>query len=697
VTEPVLVVDFGAWRTSAAVVLDDGQVRPVSEPTTGSLRWPSTALLDGETLLIGDSARHRRDGMARWYVDGIRPAVDAGATIRVGEHEFTGVELLAAYLSGLRGEAQRQAGGAQLRRLVLVVPAGSVGNDGRNQRMVAVAQAAGFPDAELVSDAVAAIADPFLLAPDVAEVSGSPWAPPPVEREEGSLLLVCDLGLSWAVTLCQWRAGRAVPIGHEESAAGSDLDALLVRDLRATQPHAQREALAAGGEAAALAQFEAADLVRRLKHRLADWEEVEAVFDPDDRPYRLHRDDVRRCAEPALRWLVASARAVVARSGHGVQDVAEVILVGGAARIPSARAMLEEGLWHAVRLPAEPDLAVLRGAARWAVTGTARVLPADLPTWRIEPLAWPVPDSRLVRWLVDEGQQFARGAVLAQARTDAGRILDLTARQDGILAEQCLAAGASLRADLVAGTARSVAMVAGDRLTRRHRLHVTGEWLLTPDRNFLVECPTDAGYVKVRSIETGAVVAELRPDRLPAGHGRVFLSPAGSLTLVAWQESGQFRVWDVATGDLLAAFREAARPLTVLVNEPRWRLVTEVDKRVQVGRYRRDVVNVWDLTTGVRVDEQLDDRQFTGYGDRSPSDSFATVMHSPDGRLRAATSTGPGGASLTLLEAVTDQEIFHTDGVPGARWVRTAFSGDGQHLLASWHSDEASWVDVWRI
>ena len=82
-SEPILVVDFGAWRTSAAV-LQDGQSFLVKEPTTGSYRWPSTALLEGDGLLIGDSARHRRNEMPGCYVDGIRPAVDSGAPIRLG-------------------------------------------------------------------------------------------------------------------------------------------------------------------------------------------------------------------------------------------------------------------------------------------------------------------------------------------------------------------------------------------------------------------------------------------------------------------------------------------------------------------------------------------------------------------------------------------------------------------------------------
>ena len=680
--EPILVVDFGAWRTSAAVITDSSTFL-VKEPTTGSHRWPSTALLEGGGLLIGDSARHRRDEMIRYYVDGIRPTVDAGAVVRLGERQFSGEELLSAYLSGIRGEAERQAGGTRIARLALVVPAGYAGQEVRNQRMVTVATEAGYPDVELVSDAVAAALDPAL---------GDP------ARPEGALVLVCDLGLSWSVTLCQIRDGQPTPIGQEQSAAGTDLDALLVRDLRATMPELLEPALAAGGEQAALANFEAADLVRRLKHRLADRDEVQERVGPTGEPYRLTAADVRRCADPALRWLAASARAVVARAGANLREITEVILVGGAARIPSARAMLEDGLCHPVSLPGEPDLAVVRGAAAWAgQLRQSRVITGELPLWRIEPLSWEVPggQGRVVRWLVDEGQSFTTGALLVQVRTAAGRVFDLAANNEGILLERRVAAGALLHSTTVVATARSAAMVAGDRLAKRHQLQVSGEWLLTPDRNFLVECAEDGGHVKVRSIDTGAVVAQLRPDRGTTGRGRVYLSPAGSLTLVVWQENGQFTVWDVATGQLLAAFREAARPRTVLVNEARWRLVAEVDKQVQVGRYRRDVVNVWDLSTGSRVDEQAD-AQYSGYGDRSTSDSFAIQMSSPDGRLRAATTAGPTGASLALLEAGSEREIFRTDSA-GARWVRTAFSGDGQYLLATWKSAELSWVDVWRI
>ncbi|HWB37508.1 MAG TPA: hypothetical protein VHA75_15940, partial [Rugosimonospora sp.] len=133
--DPLLVVDFGAWRTSAAI-LAGGHSALVTEPTTGSYRWPSTALLDGDSLLIGDSARHRRDEAIRHYLDGVRPAVDTGEPVRLGERRFSGEELLAAYLTGIRNAALRQSGATRFDRLVLAVPTGYAGQEARTQRMV---------------------------------------------------------------------------------------------------------------------------------------------------------------------------------------------------------------------------------------------------------------------------------------------------------------------------------------------------------------------------------------------------------------------------------------------------------------------------------------------------------------------------------------------------------------------------------
>ncbi|GLK99551.1 Hsp70 family protein [Dactylosporangium matsuzakiense] len=624
-TEPILVVDIGSWALSAAVVLPD-RVHPVREPVSGALRWPAAS-----------------------------------------------PERLGAALSAIATEARPVA------RLVLSAPVTS------RAAALEASALAGFPDAELVPDAGAAVLDPLTL----------------LEVPEGGFVLVCDLGQTWTVTVAQMQHGRPVSLSQESSGSGRDLDVMLVADLRAQLAQWVEPAFAAGGDVSLRANLHALDVVRRLKHRLADVMEAEEEVEAGVPPYRLDRRRLDQLTEPGARWLVASARAVVARAGLGPSDVVTVLLVGGAARLPGIGPALHSGLGRPVTRPADPELAVLRGAAAWVRSRPARTVPAEPPAWRVEPLTWTVPGGRgrLVRWLVQEGEAYGRDTLLAQVRTADDSVYDLTSgRSEGILLEQRVAAGGLIDSGMVAAHARlEPAGVERFQLAKRHRLRATGDWLLMPDRRTLVECSSDGEYVKVRTIANGALVAELRPGRgtKQKRQAQLALGPGQQLALVTWDAEGHFSVWDVFSGRVTASFSDGHKPDAVLLNEAEWRLVTTGAGAAHVGRYRRDVATVWDLATGARLDRIVGEdlsRRFTGYAEASQADAFAPEMKSPDGRLYAAAADG----ALSVRDLETEAEVFRAE-LGAARRVSTAFCHEGRHLLVRGTDDEGTWVDVYEV
>ena len=215
----------------------------------------------------------------------------------------------------------------------------------------------------------------------------------------------------------------------------------------------------------------------------------------------------------------------------------------------------------------------------------------------------------------------------------------------------------------------------------------------------LVECAATADLVRLWSIPDAVLLHEFRPDQ-PGGEqraGRVFVQPSGRLALIAWDNTGNFTVWDVATGALHMSFKDAGAPSNVLVNERDWRLSCEGEDAGAAGRYRRTVATIWDLTTGRRLEKISDERRLPGYAGRSGSDSFGEAAFSPDGRLRAVPVLSRGGsAGISLQEASSEQEVFRAEHQPSAR-VRVAFSADGQFLLANRESPQRSAVDVWEL
>jgi molecular chaperone DnaK len=683
--EPILVVDVGASATRVALVVGD-QSGLLREPGTGSLVWPSAVCLDDGGFLVGTAAERRKRAIPRRYIDGPRRAVDAQASMWLDGREVTGGEALGAYLTAVRGEARQQFG-ADVHRVTLTTPAAYLAGDPRRDVLTAACEAAGFSDVELLSSAVAVALDP--------ETGGG--------LPSGALVLACVLGATWTVSLVRMHGNHTVQLAQETSGAGHDLDALLIDDLRSEGRAWLEPLLAAPGDAGLRAYYEAIDFVRRLKHQLADAEEVADHLTPISPPYRLTREWLGAFAGPALRWLATSCHTVLAAAGATPADLGAVVLAGGGARLPMAEPTLHAALGHPVRRAADPEFAVPRGAARWSVGALSRAVPAELPSWRVEPVAWDIPGGRgeLVRWLVAEGQPYSAGAVVAHVRVPDDRVFELVAPQAGTLLAHRATPGQRVGPVLVASAAKTPKALAEHPPPLLHRLEVAGSWLLTPDRQRLVECDGAGRYVRCRAPGDTAVTSEFVPEAggaAPMG-GRVFVGPDGRLCLVAWDSESWFTVWDIDSGSLVSRFRDPAGASDVRVSEVEWRLASEAEGKA-VGRYRRSTFTIWDLRTGSRVEKVSDDawlRRHPDYSRRSRAQGFGTTVASPDGQLRAAMLLASDSSWVLLLHDIaTEQEVFRARETPDRRAL-AGFSADGRHLLATWESEGRSLVDVWHV
>jgi len=683
--EPILVVDVGTSAIRAALVVGD-QSGLLREPGTGSLVWPSSVCLDDAGYLVGTAAERRKRAIPRRYIDGPRRAVDAQASMWLEGREVTGGEALGAYLTAVRGEARQQFG-ADVDRVTLTTPPAYVVGDPRRDVLTAAGELAGFSDVELMSSAVAAALDP--------ETGGG--------LPSGALVLTCVLGATWSVSLVRVRGNHTAQLAQETSTAGHDLDALLIEDLRSQGRTWLEPLLAAPGDAGLRAYYDSIDFVRRLKHQLADAEEVADHLTPITPPYRLTREWLAAFAEPALRWLATSCHAVLAAAGATPAELSAVVLAGGGARMPMVEPALRGVLGHPVRRAVEPELAVARGAARWSVGALSRALPAERPSWRVEPVAWDIPGGRgdLARWLVAEGQQYTAGAVVARVRVPDDRVFDLVAPQAGTLLAHRARVGQRVGPVLVAAAAKAPKALAEHPPPLEHRLEVAGTWLLTPDRQRLVECDGAGRYVRYRAVDEPTVTGEFVPEAggaAPVG-GRVFVGPDGRLCLVTWDAEGWFSVWDIDIGKLVIRFRDPGGASDMRVNEAEWRLATETAGKA-VGRYRRATFTIWDLRTGSRIEKVSDDawtRRHPDYSGRSRTQGFGTTAASPDGQLRAATLEASDGSWVLLVHDIaTEQEVFRARETPDRRAL-AGFSADGRHLLANWESEGRSLVDVWHI
>ena len=424
---PSLVVDLGDDACSAALVTG-GAAHLVPEPMSGAYRWPSAVYWDGRQMLVGTLALHSRPADPAGFATGFKRTLGGPAGVLLGEQRFRPVEQVAAVLTALRLEATRVAG-ADIGHALLTVPGSSPPGDPRRGWLIAAAEAAGFGTVELLPEPVAAAHAP-VAGPGLAV---------------GDLVLVYDLGHS-ACQLALIRVGAYAPevLGHAvaDGCGGGDLDALLAARI-ATEPYVRRIGAPAARLGPALTGF-----ARRIRHQLSDAEAVEDFLLPDAPAFALGRAGLAAIAAPLLDRTVQAARQLLARLGVPADRVATILLAGGGARMPAVVDALSRAFGRPLRRMEDPELATVRGAARWLLQTGPRRIPAERAPGRTAPLAFDLPggSARLLRWLVAPGAAYAAGQPLGRVRLPDGALWDLTAAAPGTLGRTLAEPGAEVSA-----------------------------------------------------------------------------------------------------------------------------------------------------------------------------------------------------------------------------------------------------------
>nr|MDT0664930.1 Hsp70 family protein [Micromonospora sp. DSM 115978] len=240
---------------------------------------------------------------------------------------------------------------------------------------------------------------------------------------------------------------------------GRDLDHLLYQEIRALGggglesmlggPYGAGTGDGGGGSGGyydettiARTSLELADFARTVKHQLTDVEVVEDVFGPAGLLVTVDRMRFTQLAAPSLARTLSCCLQLVHNAGTVPEKLAGVLVVGGSTRLPVVTDMLAGAVdvgagWTGQRLftVADPELAVVEGAAAWAAAVSTRRAPASRPTSVVQPAKWEIPGepATLVRWLVEPGVRYEADAVLARVRLPDGSLFDLTADAPGRL------------------------------------------------------------------------------------------------------------------------------------------------------------------------------------------------------------------------------------------------------------------------
>jgi molecular chaperone DnaK (HSP70) len=325
VAEPILAIDYGTSRASAAYVVD-GQVELVRETASSTVSWPASVFADSENLIVGTLAERRKRIWPAAYRGEIKRDLRRDSVMLDGR-PYQPARLVTATLAALKGEAEAQLGGP-LARAVVTIPAVYDPSGPLRRLMINAAEAAGFVDVDLLAEPVAAA-----------------WAPLGATRPRpGDLMLVYDLGGGTfdAALIAVGSSGRHEVIGHSSlyDCGGRDLDQLLFDEILSLHGPALEPLLNPTGQgevfqtAARRTRHELIDFARQLKHQLTDVPAVEDVFGPAGLLVGIDRERFVQLASPTLARTMACCQHLLDAADIPADKLGGVLLVGGGSKMP---------------------------------------------------------------------------------------------------------------------------------------------------------------------------------------------------------------------------------------------------------------------------------------------------------------------------------------------------------------------------
>ncbi|MBO0867369.1 MAG: Hsp70 family protein [Micromonosporaceae bacterium] len=348
----VLGIDFGTTNTVAVLGWPDGRVRPLL--FDGSPLLPSAVCLNASgVLLAGRDALQALLSSPERFEPHPKRRIDDGVLLLGGVQVPVGAAIEAVL--GRVAEEARRVGGGPPKRVVLTHPASWYA---RRQGVLAdAARRAGMPGAQLV-------AEPLAAAFHFADLLG--------ERiPVGGHLVVYDFGAGTldASVLRRTAEGFAVVASAGlADAGGLDVDAAVVAHFGAV--YAERDR--AGWQRL---ERPASPADRRLRQQL--WDGVRAAKESLSRAGSalvhvpvlevdapLGRDQLEQLARPVVDRSVAAVRGVLLDAGLAPGDLAAVVLVGGASRMPMAATCLHRAFGIAPTALEQPELVVAEGSLR---------------------------------------------------------------------------------------------------------------------------------------------------------------------------------------------------------------------------------------------------------------------------------------------------------------------------------------------
>ncbi|MDX2209237.1 MAG: molecular chaperone HscC [Sphingopyxis sp.] len=336
-------IDLGTTN-SAVAVWDDGTARLIPN-ALGELLTPSAVSIgDDGAILVGRAARDRRSTHPQRTATSFKRYMGSQQTTVLGSQKFSAQDLSALVLHSLKEDAERETGHA-VTGAIITVPA--YFNDKQRRATRIAGEIAGLKVERLINEPTAAA-----LAYGIHQ------------REDNLPFLVFDLGGgTFDISLVEMFDGiiEVRASAGDNFLGGDDFTAALAKAIQTAlgidDPVRPAEADALQAHLVAVAE--------RLKRSLGDAEDASFAFGWQEKDYqgKLTNQAIQDAFKPIIARLRGPVLRAMRDSNIPLEGLGEIILVGGATRMPIVRRAVTKMFGRFPNLTLDPDHAVALGAA----------------------------------------------------------------------------------------------------------------------------------------------------------------------------------------------------------------------------------------------------------------------------------------------------------------------------------------------
>lgn len=332
-------IDLGT-SNSVVAYLDRGVPTLIPNALGDTLTPSAVSLGESGEIMVGRAAIDRLVTHPGLTAAGFKRLMGTSVTVRLGERAFRPEELSALVLRSLKLDAEAFLG-RQVNRAVISVPAYFA--EPQRRATLAAARLAGLDAIRLINEPTAAA-----LAYGLED------------RREGEYLVLDLGGGTFDVSLLNKFDGI---MEIRASAGDTNLGGNDFRDLIAS--------LCLSDQKLRMQDLDAEDRARllraaeRIKCGLTNEDRASEtiLLKGAERDWALNRDRFEESAERLINRLRAPVMRVISDTSSRAEDIDEIILVGGAARMPLMRAVVTRLFHRFPRTHARPDHLIGLGAA----------------------------------------------------------------------------------------------------------------------------------------------------------------------------------------------------------------------------------------------------------------------------------------------------------------------------------------------